>query len=98
MDEFPNFLSLFGPGSISIPGSVIETADRQALYNIQVIEYVLKLNRSSFRRAVMPRRDVTVKWVESLRPGQNKLTASDPRCVSNIKVSPHSHIHILSGD
>ena len=91
MDEFPNFLSLFGPNAISIPGSVIETADLQALYNIQVIEYVLKLNRSSFRRAVMPRRDVAVKWVESLRPGQKKLTASDSRCVSNIKVSPHSH-------
>lgn len=87
VDEFPNFLTAFGPNTVALAGSTVESIDKQALYNIQVIEYLQKVNRGSFRRAVMPRRDVTVEWVESLRPGQKKMTGSDPRCVSNYKVS-----------
>ncbi|KAF8253996.1 monooxygenase [Wilcoxina mikolae CBS 423.85] len=85
IDEFPNLLTVFGPNSGSLWSHVVEIVEHQALYNIQVIKHLLDINRGSFRRAVMPRRDVIVNWVESLRPAQAKLPAADPNCVSYYK-------------
>jgi hypothetical protein len=84
-----NFL---GPYSVGYWTPIVQQMELTALYNLQMIQYLLKANKGSFTRAVMVKRDVVVEWVDGLREGQQKLVAAMPNCRTYYKVRDLLHL------
>lgn len=85
IDDFPNFATFLGPNSLTFEASVIELMEVQSDFTRQLVEYVYKKNKGSFKYAIMPRGDRVKNWTLSLREGQAKHPAASDSCQSYYK-------------